>query len=138
MERRIGLSNLDLDQAEALIAERVPRWSAWGLIVSPPTWMDDAADWPRPLLLERREVHRPMSLGLQVEGQAGFVFAQFVLYAGGWADADYLPPGTENPISEYVELDDAAQFGQLLDRVVDQLRSGEPAPPGTGRPGGVR
>ena len=126
MERRIDLSNLDLDRAAGLIAERLPEWSTWGLTVRPPTWMDNEAGWPRPLHLERREVRSPMSLGLQVEGQEELVFAQFVLYAGGWADADYLPAGGEDLICEYAELDDVAEFGPLLDRVVIQLRSATP------------
>ncbi|GIM98154.1 hypothetical protein [Paractinoplanes toevensis] len=129
MERRIDLSNLDLDRAAVLIAERVPVWSAWGLTVRPPTWMDNDVEWPAPLHEDRRETRRPMSVGLAIEGRTEFVFAQFVLYAGGWADADYLPAGAEDPVCEYVEMEDAEELGPLLDRVVAQLRSSDDSPP---------
>ena len=122
MERRIDLSNLDLDRAADLIADRVPAWSLWGLTVHPPTWMDNEAEWPRPLVLDRGEVRRPMSVGLLVEGRAELAVAQFVLYAGGWADVDHLPLGGDDVVCEYVELDDVEAFGPLLDRVVVQLR----------------
>jgi hypothetical protein len=133
MDRRIDLSNLDLDRAAILIAERVPGWSAWGLTLHPPTWMDNEAEWPRPLLLDRQEVRRPMSVGLLVEGREELVFAQFVLYARGWADADHFPSGGEDIVCEYVELDDVEEFGPLLDRVVVRLRSRDDvAPPRQG------
>jgi hypothetical protein len=118
VERRIDLSNLDLDRAAVLIADRVPLWLSWGLTVSPPTWMDNEAEWPRPLLVDRQQVRNPMSLGLQVEGPELVAFAQFVLYAGGWADADHLSPGDDDVVSERVELDDAEDFGPLLDRII--------------------
>jgi hypothetical protein len=127
MERRIDLSNLDLDRAAVLIAERVPGWSAWGLTVHPPTWMDNEAEWPQPLLLDRSEIQRPRSVGLLVEGRGDLVFAQFVLYAGGWADADHSPDG-EDIVCEYVELDDVEEFGPVLDRVVVRLRPRDGAP----------
>jgi hypothetical protein len=62
-----------------------------------------------------------MSVGVRVTREKPFAEAQFVLYAGGWADADYAADGYEEVVSEYVELDDAAQLGDVLDRVVAKL-----------------
>lgn len=130
MDRRIDLSNLDLDRAVAMIADRRTWWSALGLQTSAPTWMDNAGDWPRPLLVDRCTVHRPCSLGLRLHGGAGQ--AEFVLYAGGWVDIDRFPAGTDEMISEYVELDDIETFGVLLDRITIDLTGGQT--PGQGQP----
>jgi hypothetical protein len=78
------------------------------------TWMDNAVPWPAPLLRDRSQARRPMSLGLRVHGDA--VEAEFVLYAGGWADVAVIHPGIDEPIAEYVELDDVEEFGSVLDR----------------------
>lgn len=119
MERRIDLSNLNLDQAADFIARRQMRWLALGLTAQAPTWMDNDAAWPAPLLTDREQVRRPMSLGLTLRG--GSSEAQFVVYAGGWADVDYLPAGSNDVITEYAELDDVHDFAALLDRVVPRL-----------------
>jgi hypothetical protein len=121
VDRRIDLSNLDLDVAASLVAERRPVWLRSGLSVRAVTWMDNDAEWPRPLLIERSRVRRPMSLGVRVDREEPYGEAEFVLYAGGWADVDYVAAGSDAVVSEYVELDDAQQFGSILDRVVAQL-----------------
>jgi hypothetical protein len=119
MERRIDLSNLDLDRAASIIAERRSRWMALGITVGDVTWMDSAAAWPRPLLTARDQARRPMSLGIRLRRGEGE--AEVVLYAGGWADADYLPADRQEVTSEYVELDHADEFGPLLNRIVAAL-----------------
>ncbi|GAA0552930.1 hypothetical protein GCM10010172_39310 [Paractinoplanes ferrugineus] len=119
MERRIDLSNLDLDEAAALIGRRRAKWLRLGLIVETPTWIDNEADWPAPLLTDREQVRRPMSLGLRLQGQASE--AQFVLYAGGWVDVDYVPVASDEVITEYVELNDVHDFAALVDRVAARL-----------------
>jgi hypothetical protein len=62
-----------------------------------------------------------MSLGIQLSSDEPYGEALFVLYAGGWADVDYVAAGSDVVISEYVEVDNAEQFAHLLDRVVAQL-----------------
>ena len=84
-----------------------------------PTWMDDDAERPTPLLTNRSQAQRPMSLGLRICGDAGE--AEFVLYAGGWADTSYVPPGSDEVINEHVELDNVEEFGAVLDRVIGCL-----------------
>jgi hypothetical protein len=121
VDRRIDLSNLDLDAVASLIAERRPVWLRSGLTIRAITWMDNDAEWPRPLLTERSQVRRPMSLGIQISGDEPYGEALFVLYAGGWADVDYVAAGSDAVVCEYVEIDNAEQFGHLLDRVVAQL-----------------
>jgi hypothetical protein len=120
MERRIDLSNLDLDEAASAIVARRSGWLARGLRVHPVTWMDNDASWPRPLLTERSEVNRPMSLGLRLEGEAG-AQAEFVVYAGGWVDVGFVEPGGDHVEQEYVELEAGGELGAQLDRVVDHL-----------------
>jgi hypothetical protein len=121
MERRVDLSNLDLDRAATLIAERGPRWQARGLTVHAPTWMDNDVEWPAPLLTNRADARRPMSVGVRISREEPYAEAVFVLYAGGWADVDYVAAGSNDMASEYVKFDDAEQFGPLLDRIVAQL-----------------
>ena len=118
VERRIDLSNLDLDRAAAMVVARRASWLALGLAVDGLTWMDNNVQWPAPLVKDRSQVRRPRSLGLRVYGQAGE--AEFVLYAGGWVDVDAVH-GMEEPVSEYVELDEVEAFGSVLDRVIASL-----------------
>ncbi|WP_153029692.1 hypothetical protein [Amycolatopsis sp. YIM 10] len=121
MERRIDLSNLDLDRAAEMVAARCAGWRERGLMVAELTWMDNDVSWPAPLLRDRGLVSRPKSLGARVHGEAGE--AEFVLYAGGWADVMVIHPHIDEPASEYVELDDVEEFGSVLDRVVGFLAS---------------
>jgi hypothetical protein len=118
VERRIDLSNLDLDRVAAMVAARRSDWLALGLVADGLTWMDNDVQWPAPLVRDRSQVRRPMSLGLRVHGHANE--AEFVLYAGGWADVDVVR-GIDEPVSEYVELDEVEEFGLVLDRVIASL-----------------
>jgi hypothetical protein len=119
VERRIDLSSLDLDRAAAMVAARRAGWRERGLMVAELTWMDNDVSWPAQLLRDRGQARRPMSLGVRVCAEAGE--AEFVLYAGGWADVSVIHPGIDGPASEYVELDDVEEFGSVLDRVVGLL-----------------
>lgn len=119
VERRIDLSNLDLDRAAVMVAARCAGWSELGLVADELTWMDNDVSWPAPILRDRGQARRPMSLGVRVHGDAGE--AEFVLYAGGWADVAVIHPSIDEPTAEYVELDDVEEFGPVLDRVVGLL-----------------
>jgi hypothetical protein len=119
VERRIDLSNLDLDRVASVVAERRSQWTALGFTVSDLTWMDNAPAWPRPLLAARSRARRPMSVGVRL--RVGEAEAEVVVYAGGWADAGYLPAGQQEVIREYVELDHADEVGPLLDRIAAAL-----------------
>ncbi|MFI7598381.1 hypothetical protein [Actinoplanes sp. NPDC049681] len=120
MERRDGLDNIDLDQAASLLAPHRSAFAARGLTVAPLTWMDLGAPWPAPLETDRSRIGRPRSIGVHLTG-AGEAEGQIVLYAGGWADADYVLPGSDVIITEYVEVDDAAEFEALFRRVCESL-----------------
>jgi hypothetical protein len=119
VERRIDLSSLDLDRAVVIVAARRAGWHELGLVADELTWMDNDVSLPAPLLRDRSQARRPMSLGVRVHGDAGE--AEFVLYAGGWVDVVVIHPGIEEPTAEYVELDDVEEFGPVLDRVVGLL-----------------
>jgi len=121
VERRIDLSNIDLDMAAGAIAAREPGWVAAGLSVDTPTWMDNDVAWPAPVVTTRADVLRPRSLGLHVR-RGDDMEAEIVLYAGGWVDTAWVNfrSGAE-PVQEYVEVDSADQFGPLLDRIVANL-----------------
>jgi hypothetical protein len=120
VDRRIDLSNLDLDRAAELVASRRPEWVELGLTVHPITWMDNDAQWNRPVLTERSGISRPMSLGLRIEGGAP-AEAEIILYAGGWADVNLVAASSAEVESEYIELETPEEFGPLLDRVVLRL-----------------
>jgi hypothetical protein len=120
VERRIDLSNLDLDRAAAAIAEWREVWVGQGLILHPLMWMDNEAAWPRPVLTDRSQIRRPMLLRVRLEGP-GASEAEVVLYAGGWADVLLAPPSSAGIEPEYHELDEVEEFGVLLDRVVSRL-----------------
>jgi hypothetical protein len=119
VERRIDLSNLDLDRVASIVAERHSQWTGLGITVSDLTWMDNASAWPRRLLAARSQAHRPMSVGVRL--RMGKAEAEVVLYAGGWADAEYLPASQQEVICEYVEVDHADEVGPLLNRIVAAL-----------------
>jgi hypothetical protein len=121
VERRVDLSNLDLDRAASMIAERRAGWLGLGLTPHASTWVDNDAGWPAPLLTDRSQARRPMSVGVRVSREDPYAEAVFVLYAGGWADVDYVAAGYDAVVTEHVELDDVEQFGAILDRVVAQL-----------------
>lgn len=115
MERRIDLSNLDLDVAARAVSCRADRWRSVGLTVGELTWMDNEVGWPRPLT-GRDAAARPMSVGIRVRRSDG-AEGEFVLYAGGWADFGVLLPGEDPEVIEsYVEIDSADEFGSIVDR----------------------
>jgi hypothetical protein len=60
-----------------------------------------------------------MSVGVRF--RVGEAEAEVVLYAGGWADAEYVPAGQQEVICEHVEVDHADEVGPLLDRIVAAL-----------------
>jgi hypothetical protein len=120
MERRIDLSNLDLDRAAKAVSDRRDEWSNAGLAVHPITWMDNDVPWPAPIVTERSQVLRPRSLRVHLERGQG-AEAEVVLYAGGWADVGLLTPSMTLGQEEYHELDDVDEFGALLDNVVSRL-----------------
>jgi hypothetical protein len=123
VERRIDLSNLDLDRAMEEVERRRPAWEAQGVHFRPATWMDNASDWPRPLLTRRAEVHRPMSLGIHLSKDDDSE-AEVVLYAGGWADFMVWVSGGDDVVQAYEELESAQEFGPLLDRHLAPLLGG--------------
>jgi hypothetical protein len=119
MERRIDRSNLDLDQVADLITHRQTRWLALGITAEALTWMDNDADWPAPLLTDRNQARRPMSLGLHLLGDTSE--AQFVVYAGGWVDVEYVAAVSGEVVTEHVELENAYDLAGLLDAVAANL-----------------
>lgn len=76
------------------------------------------ARWP--LVMERSDVQRPMSLGLRLETAEG-AEAEVVLYAGGWADVLVAAPPCYEIEPEYVELEAVDEFDELLDRIVARV-----------------
>jgi hypothetical protein len=44
-----------------------------------------------------------------------------VIYAGGWADAEWFAPDAEQVDAEYVELDTSDEVGPLVDRIVARI-----------------
>lgn len=120
MERRDGLSNIDLDVVANVIAARRIELEASGLAVAQPTWMDLDAPWPAPLVTDPTQIGRPRSIGVQFFGDED-AEGLIVVYAGGWADVDYVLPGSDVIKSEYDELNDASDFEPLFMQVCTRL-----------------
>ncbi len=120
MERRVDLSNIDLDEVAAAVGARSTTWAGAEIVVDAITWMDYDDEWPRPLLTDRHAARRPMSVGVELSrhDRAG---ALIVVYAGGWADADAVVRGLPETLSEYTELDEPSDVEPILDRVVEWL-----------------
>lgn len=87
---------VDLDEAAARIAARVPRWRAARLTVSPLTWRDRLAPWPQPLETDRTRVVDPDSVGLRLADPLTGGELEVVLFRGGWADVAYLAADWED------------------------------------------
>src|SRR4051812_42500516 len=120
MERRIDLSNIDVDVVAKHIEDRLLSWKESGLIAGSITWLDNEAESPRPLVTNRAEVRRPMSVGL-IMRRAPTAEAEFVVYAGGWADVASMIESDQAPVNSYVELETAEQFLPILDGLVQRL-----------------
>jgi hypothetical protein len=93
---------VDMDQVASAINARRPDWAHRGLAAEPCTWLDVDAQWPRPLTTDRASIGNPRSVGVIIrDGDAAE--AQLVVYAGGWADADFVRFADDQGIvSEYV------------------------------------
>ncbi|MER5883664.1 hypothetical protein ABT160_07530 [Streptomyces sp. NPDC001941] len=114
-------SVVDLDEAAALLLERVARWRSAGLEVGEPTWRDGEAPWPQTLETDRARVRDPDSLGVVIRGAAEAEL-QVVLWRGGWADVDFLMARLEDggvlPAPDIVSASDfAARMDQWVVRV---------------------
>ncbi|MFG2985950.1 hypothetical protein ACGFYQ_32680 [Streptomyces sp. NPDC048258] len=110
---------IDLDQAAAEIAARLPAWTASGLSPRPITWRDEAALWPQRLETERALVADPDSIGVCILGADGWTELHLVLYRGGWADLDAL---TDNEVTtECPQITTPEEFGSLLDSSVTRF-----------------
>ncbi|MFI0976147.1 hypothetical protein ACH4SP_03855 [Streptomyces sp. NPDC021093] len=106
---------VDLDEAAAVLAERVARWRSAGLAVGELTWRDGEAEWPQPLETDRARVNDPDSLGLVISGPAE-AWLSVVLFRGGWADVDFfdgLDDGGALPASD---IESAADFAARTDQ----------------------
>ncbi|MGW7328509.1 hypothetical protein ACWGIU_07850 [Streptomyces sp. NPDC054840] len=71
---------IDLDQAAAEIAARLPAWTSAGLSPRPITWRDEAALWPQRLETDRALVADPYSIGVRILGTDDWTELQLVLY----------------------------------------------------------
>lgn len=119
MERRVDLSNVDLDHVAALIRSRSRSLMEDEIVVEPLLWMDNDDEWPRRLVREREVVKRPMSVGMRLS-RRDRAAAEVIVYAGGWADGSAATK--DEQMTEYVEVDKPSDVAPLLDRVVDWIK----------------
>ncbi|MCW2926654.1 MAG: hypothetical protein JWM86_622, partial [Thermoleophilia bacterium] len=121
IERRIDLTNIDLDDIATAVDARRPAWAEAGISVRPVTWVDHDAEWPAPLSTDRASITAPRSIGFFLDGP-GSAETEFVVYAAGWADTDFVTE-LDGPVSSgYVELYTADEFVAVMDRIVAQVR----------------
>ncbi|OEJ23034.1 hypothetical protein AR457_38210 [Streptomyces agglomeratus] len=111
---------IDLDQAAAIIAERVARWLAAGLKVGQVTWRDETAPWPQQLETDRTLVRDPDSVGVLISGPADAELS-VVLFRGGWADVDYFDEFDDAGPLPAFSISSAAAFGAQLDQWVPRV-----------------
>jgi hypothetical protein len=120
VERRVDLSNVDLDAAATAIAQREASWRTRGFSIAAMTWTNNEDDWPRPVRTDRARVRRPMSLRLELRRADG-AEVEFEFYAGGWADVGTYDPTSGTVWQNSIELESSDNFGPLLDEVVAHL-----------------
>ncbi|MFJ7416895.1 hypothetical protein ACIQWZ_39815 [Streptomyces sp. NPDC098077] len=108
---------IDLEQAAAIIAERVARWVAAGLTVGQVTWRDETAPWPQRFETDRALVRDPDSVGVLISGP-GDAGLSVVLFRGGWADVDYFDGLDDGGAIPSFDITSAAAFGTQLDQWV--------------------
>ncbi|GAA4119926.1 MULTISPECIES: hypothetical protein [Streptomyces] len=108
---------IDLDQAAAVITERVARWAAAGLKVGQVTWRDETAPWPQLFETDRALVRDPDSVGVVISGP-GDAALSVVLFRGGWADVDYFDGLDDGGAIPAFDITSAAAFGTQLDQWV--------------------
>ncbi|MEV6995665.1 hypothetical protein AB0N87_42175 [Streptomyces sp. NPDC093228] len=106
---------VDLDEAAAVLMERVARWRSAGLAVGEMTWRDWEAEWPQPLETDRARVHDPDSLGLVISGSAEAELS-VVLFRGGWADVDFFDGLDDAGSLPASDIESAADFAARMDQ----------------------
>jgi hypothetical protein len=110
---------VDLDEAAALMLERVERWRSAGLEVGEVTWRDWEAEWPQPLETDRARVNDPDSLGVVISGSVEAEL-QVVLFRGGWADVDFFDGLDFGPLPAS-DITSACDFAARMDQWVVQV-----------------
>jgi hypothetical protein len=96
---------IDLDELAHRLDRLRPEWqrSATG---GPLTWRDEQASWPQLIVRDRISVRVPESLGVRL--QYGDDEAEFVVWAGGWADTILALDGEATSLySEFADVDGA-------------------------------
>src|SRR6185436_1653395 len=96
-------------------------WTGMGLTADRCTWLDWDSPWPRQITTDRAATPNPRSVGVIIRN-GSLAEGQLVVYAAGWADADYVRfADDEDLVTEYVELDGPAAIEPLLDRIARHL-----------------
>ncbi|TGA88316.1 hypothetical protein E4099_29700 [Streptomyces palmae] len=106
---------VDLDEAAALLMERIACWRSAGLEVGEMTWRDWEAEWPQPLETDRARVNDPDSLGLVISGPAEAAL-WVVVFRGGWADVDFFVDLDDAGSLPASDIESAADFAARMDR----------------------
>ncbi|MEW2079881.1 MULTISPECIES: hypothetical protein [unclassified Streptomyces] len=111
---------VDLDEAAAAVADRLPAWQAAGLTAEPVTWRDEAARWPQQPKTERSQVNDPDSVGIHLHGpnEAELLV---VVYRGGWADIDYMVDADDAGVIPAPTVVSAQAFASLLDACITRV-----------------
>lgn len=108
---------VDLDDAAALLVDRVARWRLAGLDVGEMTWRDGVAAWPQPLETDRARVDDPDSLGIVISGSAEAELS-VALFRGGWADVDFFDGLDAFGALPASDIASAGDFAARIDRWV--------------------
>jgi hypothetical protein len=86
---------VDLDELARRLQPVLTEWTKTAR-VGPLTWRDEKAEWPKPITSDRSSVDLPESLGLRIE--SGVDEIKVCVWAGGWADIDWVDGGEANSL----------------------------------------
>lgn len=107
---------VDLDELARRLEGLLAEWRRRAR-VGPLTWRDELAAWPQAITTDRGSVEVPESLGLRLE--YGEEEIEVCVWAGGWADVDWVADGESGSLCpEFRDVDGAYA---AVARTVDDL-----------------
>lgn len=108
---------IDLDEAAALLRDRLTAWAALGLTVGDVTWAD-CQTFDHEITTDRHRVRGDYSVGVKLMDERAE--GEVILYAGGWCDLGFWSgSAADEPVEEvhgFEEPLDLVSFRRALDR----------------------
>ena len=97
---------IDLDELLSRLGPMLEHWRRQAT-VGPPTWRDESASWPQPIVTDRATIDTPESVGFRLSRDP-YNEVDVVVWTGGWADVSIaVNGGTVARCPEFADLDGA-------------------------------